>query len=382
MASKELSPVDQTAYDILQLMEKPRPISERLRGTILGRAPSCELMRQMVAQAAWTDVSVLIRGASGTGKELVATALHDESGRRSRPFRALNCAAFPSDLLEAELFGVEPEFLHRGHKGQIGLWELADGGTLFLDEVGDLAPNHQTKILRAVDTGIIRRVGGSREISVDVRIVAATDRHLEGMVREGRFRMPLLARLNEISIWTPRLSDHIYDLPLIANAIWRGITEDEDAQLSDESVEYLQTRSWPDNVRGLRNALYQLYVIYQGTESSKHLEAILPRERTPAESDGPSLPMTVPVDLLDVMEILAKASHKNWMEMRKAEGWSYGLVRVETDEKKENPDLMAWEDLSDGQKSYARGEARAIVRTLLEQGYRITDSPSAPSRLD
>ena len=135
-------------------------------------------------------------------------------------------------------------------------------------------------------------------------------------------------------------------------------------------------------MRGLRNALYQLYVIYQGTESSKHLKAILPRERSPAESDGPSPPMTVPVDLLDVMEILAKASHKNWMEMRKAEGWSYGLVRVETETKKENPDLMAWEDLSDGQKSYARGEARAIVRTLLEQGYRITDSTSAPSRLD
>ncbi|CAA7602155.1 RNA polymerase sigma factor 54 interaction domain protein [Acididesulfobacillus acetoxydans] len=222
---------------------------------------------RMVAKGSST---VLLRGESGTGKELFATAIHVESPRRKGPFVAINCGALPDSLLESELFGYEEgAFTGAAKGGRKGLFEQAKGGTLFLDEIGEISPQVQVRLLRVLQGGAVRRVGGGGEIPVDVRVVAATNRNLEEMIRKGEFREDLYYRLNVIPLQIPPLRERREDIPLIAQHLLRKICArlgKDEVRLTRETVEILSAQDWPGNVRQLENALERLVNLVDAAE--------------------------------------------------------------------------------------------------------------------
>jgi DNA-binding NtrC family response regulator len=233
-----------------------------------GTAPAMEGVYRMVRRAARTDVTVLVTGESGTGKELVARALHEESRRRGKPFVALNCSALPSELVESELFGHTKGAFTGAIKDRGGLFEAAHGGTLFLDEIGDLGPLAQAKVLRALESGEVMRVGGTRSTLVDVRVVAATHRPLEQMVADGRFREDLLYRLKVITVALPPLRERREDLPLLAGHFLRHFATRYGRPtqvLAPDALAALLRHDWPGNVRELRNAIEGALVMADGT---------------------------------------------------------------------------------------------------------------------
>lgn len=208
------------------------------------------------------DSSILIRGESGTGKELFARAIHMESSRVNGKFIAINCAALPESLLESELFGHEEgSFTGAVKGGRKGLFEQANNGTLFLDEIGEISPQIQVRLLRVLQENVIRRVGGNKEIEIDVRIITATHRYLEDMITKGLFREDLYYRLNVIPIRIPPLRERTDDIPLIAQHLIRKITNKlnkVDMKLSEDTIEYLINQRWPGNVRQLENTLERI----------------------------------------------------------------------------------------------------------------------------
>ncbi|GAV25767.1 sigma-54-dependent Fis family transcriptional regulator [Carboxydothermus islandicus] len=214
---------------------------------------------EMAQKVAKTDTTVLIRGESGTGKELFARAIHLESPRRTKPFVPLNCAAVPESLLESELFGyVEGAFTGAKKGGKQGLLEFAHEGTLFLDEIAELPTHLQAKLLRVLQEGKVRRIGGQEEIPVDIRIIAATNRNLEGMVREGKFREDLYFRLNVFPLQIPPLRERVEDIEVLAYhflntfAKRRGI---QNFEITENALNKLKRYSWPGNVRELQNVI-------------------------------------------------------------------------------------------------------------------------------
>jgi len=224
---------------------------------------------RLIARVGRTGITVLVSGESGTGKELVARALHDESARRHKPFIALNCSALPSELVESELFGHTRGAFTGAVKDRGGLFEAADGGTLFLDEIGDLGPLAQAKVLRALESGEVLRVGGTKSSHVDVRVVAATNRSLDAMVLDGRFREDLLYRLKVISLSLPPLRDRRPDIPLLASHFLHVTAERHSLParaLSDEARDVLMQYNWPGNVRELRNVIEGALVMCDGAE--------------------------------------------------------------------------------------------------------------------
>lgn len=206
-----------------------------------------------------SDSSVMLRGESGTGKELFARAIHMESNRMNKPFIAINCAALPESLLESELFGYEEgTFTGAVKGGKKGLFEQANEGTLFLDEIGEISQQIQVRLLRVLQENFIRRVGGSREIPINVRIITATHRNLEELIDKGQFREDLYYRLNVIPITIPPLRERPEDIPLITQHLIRKISKKlnkENVYLSLETISYLQNQPWPGNVRQLENTL-------------------------------------------------------------------------------------------------------------------------------
>jgi two-component system response regulator HydG len=214
-----------------------------------------------------SSATVLIQGESGTGKELVARAIHDRSGRRDGPFIAVNCAALPETLLESELFGYEKGAFTGAAGRKEGRFELADGGTLFLDEIADLSLVTQPKILRVLQEGEFERVGGTKTIRVDVRIVTATNQDLATQVREKRFREDLFYRLNVITIQVPPLRERHEDVPLLAQHFLRVYAAKNNRQLdgfTDEALGCLEAYSWPGNVRELENVVERAVVLARG----------------------------------------------------------------------------------------------------------------------
>ncbi|MDN5346527.1 MAG: hypothetical protein PWP65_91 [Clostridia bacterium] len=225
-----------------------------------------------------TDCSVLICGESGTGKEMLAQAIHNASYRREKYFVAVNCAAIPEDLLESELFGYEPgAFTGARAKGKMGLFEIANGGTLFLDEIGDMSLTLQAKLLRVLQEGKIRHLGGTRETKVNVRVIAATNKNLEKMLQEGQFREDLYYRLNEIPINIPPLRHRPLDIPLLVDYFLQKLNKERNTSISisRRALEVLQAHSWPGNVRELKNALTQFYCNIHGTCIVKNNHIIL-----------------------------------------------------------------------------------------------------------
>jgi transcriptional regulator of aroF, aroG, tyrA and aromatic amino acid transport len=229
--------------------------------TILGQSLAIRQLKQRAARIAQVDAPLMIRGETGTGKELVAHACHASSPRHDQPFFALNCAALPESLAESELFGYAPgAFTGALRGGRPGLLELTDGGTLFLDEVGEMSSYLQSKLLRFLNDGSFRRVGGERELKANVRIISATHRSLEEMVTAGTFRQDLMFRLDVLQLNLPPLRERTEDiLPLAQVFLGRACTQTgrPHTQLSKAAVSALQTNDWPGNVRQLQNVIFR-----------------------------------------------------------------------------------------------------------------------------
>jgi DNA-binding NtrC family response regulator len=210
---------------------------------------------KLVGQVADSAATVLIQGESGTGKELLARAIHKNSPRRQGPFITVNCAAIPRDLLESELFGHEKGAFTGAIATRRGKFELADGGTIFLDEIGEMDPALQTKILRVLEERRFERVGGEAPITADVRILAATNRDLKGLVTQARFREDLFYRLNVVAITIPPLRERVEDIPLLVDHFLRLYAGDDQKEISQEALQCLFRYQWPGNVRELENVI-------------------------------------------------------------------------------------------------------------------------------
>ena len=226
--------------------------------TLLGDGPAMTRLREELRRAGASEARVLITGESGVGKEIVARTLHRASPRAARPFVEVNGAAIPEDLIESELFGHVKGSFTGATEDRKGRWELADGGTLFLDEIGDMSPRTQAKILRAIQDGKISRVGGTRTIATDVRIVAATNRDLPKMIAAGTFREDLYFRLAVVPIRVPTLAERSEDVPVLAEHFARKLARRRGrrpATFTPEALEALQRRPWPGNVRELQNVV-------------------------------------------------------------------------------------------------------------------------------
>jgi sigma-54 specific flagellar transcriptional regulator A len=231
-----------------------------------GSSPAIVNVRKSIDQVADSDATVLILGESGTGKEVVARSLHDASLRSSKPFVPLNCGAIPGELLESELFGHEKGAFTGALNSRLGRFELAEGGTLFLDEIGDMPLMMQVKLLRVLQERTFERVGSSKSILCNVRIIAATHRHLEDQIKENRFREDLYYRLNVFPIEVPPLRERTEDIPLlVADIITRMESSNRGSvRLSNESLAVLMQYDWPGNVRELANLIERLAIIHPG----------------------------------------------------------------------------------------------------------------------
>ncbi len=230
---------------------------------IIGTSPQIQNTVRLIEQISDSSVNILITGESGTGKELVAKTIHYNSPRARSPFVALNCAALPESLVESELFGIE-KGVATGVERRIGKFETANGGTLFLDEIGDLSLSAQAKILRALQEGVIERVGGRKEIPVDIRVLAATNKDLESEIKKGNFRRDLYYRLKVIHIEMPALREIPEDIPLLANSFLNKYCLEmgkEPKKLNPGALRYLMKYSWPGNVRELENRIKRLVVL-------------------------------------------------------------------------------------------------------------------------
>ena len=263
----EILAVVERASEVLALRKENVGLLTELTGPfhgLIGRAPSMRAVYELITKAGPTTASVLITGESGTGKELAARALHEESTGRRGPFVALNCSALPGDLIEAELFGHTRGAFTGADEARRGLIEAADGGTLFLDEVGDLAPAAQAKLLRVVEDRNVTPLGSNDPVAVDVRLIAATNRDLEGGVAAGSFREDLLFRLRVVTIHLPPLRDRREDIPRLAVEFIRHFSEvhrRDVSELADAARGAMTAYAWPGNVRELRNAVERAVVL-------------------------------------------------------------------------------------------------------------------------
>ncbi len=225
---------------------------------LVGQSEGIERVRRLIRKVAPTPSTVLVLGETGTGKELVARAVHDQSPRADKPFVAVNCGALPETLIESELFGHRKGAFTGANENRTGLFEVADGGTIFLDEIGELPKAMQAKLLRVLESGEIRRVGDNEAFQVDVRVVCATHRDLDQMVQDGEFREDLMFRINTFEIELPPLRVRVSDIPLLAEHFFRRYrpgTPDGVTIFADDALEALQKYAWPGNVRELANVV-------------------------------------------------------------------------------------------------------------------------------
>jgi DNA-binding NtrC family response regulator len=236
-------------------------------GPMIGQSLPMRRVMSLIEQVAPSSASVIVIGESGTGKEMVARTIHELSPRRNGPYVPINCAAMPESLMESELFGHERGAFTGADRRREGCFELANGGTLLLDEIGEMKPELQAKLLRVLEESKIRRLGGSTEVSIDVRVLAATNRDLNNSIKEGRFREDLYYRLNVFAIELPPLSEHPEDIPGLVDHFLRELKQPEGKHLTGvdaECLEMLKSYRWPGNVRQLRNIIERALIVSQG----------------------------------------------------------------------------------------------------------------------
>jgi DNA-binding NtrC family response regulator len=254
------------ALDKQNLVTETKILKRKVTKTreIVGDSPAIMKIKETIERVAPTDARVLITGENGTGKELVARWVHEKSNRSQQPLIEVNCAAMPGELIESELFGHEKGAFTSAIKQKLGKFELANGGTLFLDEIGDMSLSAQAKVLRALQENRITRVGGDKDILVDVRVIAATNKDLTKEIEEGRFRMDLYHRLSVILIHVPSLHERADDIPQLADRFVREICEDYGIPkkvITPKALEELKTMRWDGNIRELRNVMERLVIL-------------------------------------------------------------------------------------------------------------------------
>jgi DNA-binding NtrC family response regulator len=261
------------AVDKYEVKEANRQLNERVRnltrfGDLIGQSEEMRSIYSMIEAAAPSTASILIVGESGTGKELVARAIHDKSGRKKGPFIAINCAAFPREILENELFGHEKGAFTGALNEKPGCFELADSGTLFLDEVAEMEPDIQVKLLRALEERSFRRLGGKKEISVDIRVLAATNKNIKQALDDGHLREDLYHRLAVIPIFLPPLRERRGDITVLAESFLRRFADENGKEVegfAPETIQFINEYRWPGNVRELKNAIERALILARGT---------------------------------------------------------------------------------------------------------------------
>ncbi len=330
-------------YDSQQLLATVRRAAERRQLVIdkevmkrelnrisgpSGLVGESQVLRNAVDNArkvADSEAFVLIQGASGTGKELLAHLLHNESPRRDQPFVAVNCASIPDQLLESELFGHEKGAFTNAYTAKQGLVEVANGGTLFLDEVGDISQPTQAKLLRFLETGEFRRVGGTNSMKVEVRVVSATNKDLLQEVQAGRFREDLLYRLNVVSIKLPSLRERKEDIPLLVDYFLKRKSKSNPKKVSDEAMSILMRFDWPGNVRELEHVIEGATVLSQGdTIDAKDLwinPSLSGNSAPPARHDDSPEPQAALLSLEEIEKIhIEKVLKANqWNRLKSAQ---------------------------------------------------------------
>src|SRR5215471_4900540 len=266
-SAEQIEVVLKKAEEFTQLLRVNRFLSQDTEDSgveLLGQSQAMENLRQLIRKVARTQATVLIQGESGTGKELVARALYRESPRANAPFIKVNCAAVPENLIESEFFGHEKGAFTGALNKREGRFELAHGGTILLDEIREISPNVQAKLLRVLQERELERVGGSRTIKVDVRVIATTNRNLEQSVEKKEFRQDLFFRLNVVPIPVPPLREHREDVPYLAEEFMRRYTRKHGVNVqgfSKEALNVLRNHSWPGNVRELQNVVERAVIL-------------------------------------------------------------------------------------------------------------------------
>jgi len=312
----------ENALESSRLAAENRSLRERLRAPagLLGESASMRSVREAIAKVAPTHSRVLLTGESGTGKELAARAVHAGSPRARGPFVTLNCAAVPSELIESDLFGHERGAFSGAVKTRRGKFELAEKGTLFLDEIGDMPHPMQAKLLRALETGEVERVGGSGPVRVDVRVIAATNRDLAADVESGRFRLDLFHRLNVFPIALPPVREHTEDLPLLAEHLVAVLAREHGRpapKLAADAIAALRVHPWPGNVREMKNVLERLLILHSDDEiTGPMVRAALP---PPAVRSEAALPVPEGQTLRAAMD---EAERRLLLATLRAEGWN------------------------------------------------------------
>lgn len=266
------------ALDKSKLVTETRTLRKKISKTfdMIGESKGIAEIKDMIERVAPTDARVLITGQNGTGKELVARWLHEKSSRAGAPLIEVNCAAIPSELIESELFGHEKGAFTSAVAQRKGKFELAEGGTLFLDEIGDMSLSAQAKVLRALQENKITRVGGDKEIKVNVRVVAATNKDLKQEILKGNFREDLYHRLSVILIHVPSLNDRIDDIPLLAEHFLKLISDEHGTApkpITKEAIKELQKINWTGNIREFRNVMERLLILCDKTITDKDVQA-------------------------------------------------------------------------------------------------------------
>ena len=253
------------ATDKTKLVQETKTLKKKVYGQqMVGDSPAIRHIKDMITKVAATDARVLIEGANGTGKELVARSLYQQSNRSAMPYIEVNCAAIPSELIESELFGHEKGSFTSAIKQHKGKFEQADGGTLFLDEIGDMSLAAQAKVLRVLQEKKLSRVGSDKDIEVNVRVLAATNKDLKAEIEKGNFREDLYHRLSVIIIKVPSLDERKEDIPLLVKYFVEQICAESGKpvrEFTPEAVSALQQRSWPGNIRELRNVVERLLIL-------------------------------------------------------------------------------------------------------------------------
>jgi two-component system response regulator PilR (NtrC family) len=271
LEKKRLSNAPASAADSVNLeAQQGHKLFQALHGSlVVGRSPKMMEVYRTIGAVAMGDSTVLITGESGTGKELVARAIHAASKRRNKPFVSINCGAFPETLLESELFGYIKGAFTGAAANRKGLFEAADGGSIFLDEIGETTPAMQVKLLRVLQERLLRPLGGTGEIPVDVRVIAATNRDLQAGIREGVFREDLYYRIAVINIHLPALRERVEDIGMLAEFFLRNYAEKSEKKItgiSSEAMRRLKSYDWPGNIRQLENVMERAVALETGSE--------------------------------------------------------------------------------------------------------------------
>ena len=314
----------------LQLNNKIIPIKAQSRGIfkdIIGHGTAMRKIFKIVEKVANSDTTIMLNGETGTGKGLIARAIHKASGRKDEPFVQINCGATPEGLLESEFFGYRRGAFTGATADKAGKFEIAQGGTIFLDEIGDMSADLQVKVLRVLEEGEFERVGGNETIKTDARIIAATHRDLEEEVQKGNFREDLYYRLYVIPVMLPALKDRKADIPhLVAHFVdlFAGKTDASRAKFSDDAMKTLVNYAWPGNVRELKNLIERLMVLHEGEEI---LSADLPKKiqiessRAARRKDlsGEGISFNTAVSEFEKALIVSALDKTNWVKNQAAQ---------------------------------------------------------------